>query len=190
VDRGVKIVVASGVLAVGIATAMLFRHPSQPARPPEPNSHDKLLVLRRRTGPPVAPQATPDRLTAQTELSSEAQQPAGTNRRLVPPAGPTSDSPSMAPGEPPPRLAKNYPQLLDRTASGADPLMRSQTPRAEPFVAGAGTHKIVDGDTLRALAERYLGDGDRYLEIYEANRDVLPSPEVLPIGVELTIPGP
>ena len=50
------------------------------------------------------------------------------------------------------------------------------------------THKIIDGDTLRALAERYLGDAGRYMEIYEANRLVLLKPEVLPIGVELGIP--
>jgi len=50
------------------------------------------------------------------------------------------------------------------------------------------THKIVDGDTLGSVAERYLGSADRRLEIYEANRDVLPSPQVLPIGVELRIP--
>jgi hypothetical protein len=50
------------------------------------------------------------------------------------------------------------------------------------------THKIVDGDTLTALADRYLGSPDRYLEIYEANRDQLPTPELLPIGIELTIP--
>ncbi len=49
-------------------------------------------------------------------------------------------------------------------------------------------HKIVDGDTLLELAEKYLGDRDRYLEIYQANRDTLPSPEVLPIGIEITIP--
>lgn len=50
------------------------------------------------------------------------------------------------------------------------------------------THKIVDGDTLEKLAERYLGSADRYMEIYEANRFLLPGPEVLPIGVELKIP--
>jgi len=50
------------------------------------------------------------------------------------------------------------------------------------------THKVVDGDTLEVLAERYLGSPDRCLEIYEANRDVLPSPQLLPIGAELKIP--
>jgi nucleoid-associated protein YgaU len=50
------------------------------------------------------------------------------------------------------------------------------------------THKIVDGDTLTSLAARYLGDGRRSGEVYEANRGVLPSPDTLPIGVTLKIP--
>jgi phage tail protein X len=50
------------------------------------------------------------------------------------------------------------------------------------------THTVVDGDTLAALAERYLGSSGRALEIYNANRILLPSPDVLPIGVELRIP--
>jgi hypothetical protein len=50
------------------------------------------------------------------------------------------------------------------------------------------THQIADGDTLSKLASRYLGRGDRYLEIYELNRDVLASPDLLPIGAVLKIP--
>lgn len=46
----------------------------------------------------------------------------------------------------------------------------------------------MDGDTLKLLARRYFGTPDRFMEIYEANRDVLPNPEVLPIGAELKIP--
>ena len=49
-------------------------------------------------------------------------------------------------------------------------------------------HKVVDGDTLATLAERYLGCADRAAEIYQLNRDRLLSPELLPIGVELRIP--
>jgi hypothetical protein len=49
-------------------------------------------------------------------------------------------------------------------------------------------HTIRDGDSLFTLAERFLGDSGRYLEIYEANRDVLVSPEQLPIGGQLRIP--
>ena len=49
-------------------------------------------------------------------------------------------------------------------------------------------HKIVDGDTLRDIAERYLGSPDRAQDIFDANRDVLSSSQLLPIGVELKIP--
>ncbi|MCA9102890.1 MAG: LysM peptidoglycan-binding domain-containing protein [Planctomycetales bacterium] len=49
-------------------------------------------------------------------------------------------------------------------------------------------HTIRDGDSLFTLAERFLGDSGRYLEIYEANRDVLRNPEQLPIGKQLRIP--
>lgn len=50
------------------------------------------------------------------------------------------------------------------------------------------THKVVDGDTLAALAERYLGSSARAQEIYEANREALRDPMLLPIGVELKLP--
>lgn len=48
-------------------------------------------------------------------------------------------------------------------------------------------HRIVDGDTLPALAQRYLGSSARFREIFDANRDQLPSPDLLPIGVVLRI---
>ena len=49
-------------------------------------------------------------------------------------------------------------------------------------------HRVVEGDTLRRLAERYLGDRERYLDLYEANGDVLFHPRLLPIGIEIVIP--
>jgi nucleoid-associated protein YgaU len=55
-------------------------------------------------------------------------------------------------------------------------------------------HKVVDGDSLGSLAERYLGGRDRWREIFEANdrtripEAALTDPEALPIGAELRIP--
>lgn len=66
-----------------------------------------------------------------------------------------------------------------RSGSTADAGNRGPLPR---------THRIVDGDTLSGLATRYLGRADRFGEIYEANRDVLRSPDVLPLGATLKIP--
>jgi LysM repeat protein len=50
------------------------------------------------------------------------------------------------------------------------------------------THRIVDGDTLSKLADEFLGRADRYLEIFELNRDVLANPDLLPIGTLLKLP--
>ena len=50
------------------------------------------------------------------------------------------------------------------------------------------THVIMDGDTLESIAGRYLRDPNRGYEIYNSNRDVLPSPGSLPIGVKIVIP--
>lgn len=52
------------------------------------------------------------------------------------------------------------------------------------------THRIVDGDTLPRLAESYFQDAGRADEIFQLNRDRLPSFDLLPIGVEINLPTP
>jgi hypothetical protein len=54
--------------------------------------------------------------------------------------------------------------------------------------ADASRHVVADGDTLSQLALRYLGRAELYGQIYELNRDVLASPDLLPIGAVLRIP--
>ncbi len=49
-------------------------------------------------------------------------------------------------------------------------------------------HIVSNGDTLEKLAERYLGDSGRALELFDLNRDQLANPHLLPIGAELRIP--
>ncbi len=49
-------------------------------------------------------------------------------------------------------------------------------------------HIVSDGDSLERLASRYLSDPHRGREIYELNRAILMSPDILPIGAELRIP--
>ena len=70
--------------------------------------------------------------------------------------------------------AEAEPQRLDQSASEAG--------------ARALTHKIVDGDTLATLAAKYLGDAQRWRELYEHNADLLTNPELLPIGRVIRIP--
>ena len=47
---------------------------------------------------------------------------------------------------------------------------------------------LVKGDTLSGLAKRYLGNGNLYMRIFEANRDQLKDPNLIKIGQKLRIP--
>jgi nucleoid-associated protein YgaU len=53
---------------------------------------------------------------------------------------------------------------------------------------GPRTHAVVDGDSLPKLAERFLGDPQLANQIFDLNRDVLSSSDLLPIGAELKLP--
>ena len=54
----------------------------------------------------------------------------------------------------------------------------------------ATTYTVVSGDSLWKIAKKLLGDGTRYLEIYELNKDVIGSnPDLIYPGQVLTIPG-
>jgi len=71
------------------------------------------------------------------------------------------------------------------------PTASVESPRFEqsrPKNSNALRHKVRDGDTLPSLAAAYYGDADRYPAIFEANRSVLSSPDVLTIGTYLVIP--
>jgi hypothetical protein len=113
-------------------------------------------------------------------------------QRLVP-LGPASPAETDLP----PRLPPSFPPYVraHEASHSAQPTGRRTTvPVPSEREAGTEepaeerTHKIADGDTLRSIAARYLEDGDRYLEVFHANRSLLSSPDLLPIGAELKIP--
>ena len=51
------------------------------------------------------------------------------------------------------------------------------------------TYTVKPGDNLTEIAEKMLGDGDKWRMVYEANRDKLQSPDRVKVGQELHIPG-
>lgn len=50
------------------------------------------------------------------------------------------------------------------------------------------TYTVKEGDVLSEIASRLLGSSRQYLAIYEANRDILESPDALQAGMTLKIP--
>jgi nucleoid-associated protein YgaU len=75
---------------------------------------------------------------------------------------------------------------MEREWLGQSPATSARSIELE--AADVRRHLISDGDTLGTIAHRYLGSAERRSDIFEYNRDVLASPEVLPIGKELRIP--
>ena len=49
-------------------------------------------------------------------------------------------------------------------------------------------HQVARGDTLSSIARQYYNNPARWRDIYEANRNVLPSENALQVGQELVIP--
>ena len=49
-------------------------------------------------------------------------------------------------------------------------------------------YTIVSGDTLYAIAKKFLGDGNKYPDIFEANREVIQDPDKIFPGQVIRIP--
>ncbi len=49
-------------------------------------------------------------------------------------------------------------------------------------------YEIKSGDTLWAIAQKFLGNGARYTEIFEANKEVIKNPDLIYPGQKIRIP--
>lgn len=147
------------------------RWPSPSAAPASP-----------RLRPVPQPDELPDAASPQTQPPLAAGRIESTPQRVI-----TFDRPDVsarvaaeASASPGPREA-DIPRL--DLPGGAAPVAAA-TPAAV-----AGTVTVRSGDTLYAIAQRALGDGDRWRELYDANRDQLKSPNLVQAGMNLRVPG-
>lgn len=59
-------------------------------------------------------------------------------------------------------------------------------PAVSPYLA---EHTVVSGDNLSYISKQYYGTADKYMKIYEANKDVIGSnPSLIRAGMVLKIP--
>jgi hypothetical protein len=65
-------------------------------------------------------------------------------------------------------------------------------PAATPAGGGAGaqTYTVQSGDTLGAIAKKFLGNANAYMDIFNANKDQLSDPDKIKPGQVLKIPQP
>jgi len=86
------------------------------------------------------------------------------------------------------------PSLPGRPNSPARPATTpAQKPTASNNTAGGRTYTVVSGDTLWGIAQRFLGNGNRYWEIVQANKSrytsLLNNPNLISPGWKFIIPG-
>ncbi len=94
------------------------------------------------------------------------------------------------------RIASGRPATAERTDTASPtrpaPAVASPTarPQAAPARAEATTYRVQRGDTLSRIAANLYNDSSAWNKIYEANRDILPTPNSLREGQTLKIPPP
>lgn len=82
-------------------------------------------------------------------------------------------------------------ELLRRNNEGVSVLVPGQTilvPVRDDAGPTAREHVVADGESLWIISREFYGKGSRWAEIYEANRDVLASPDAVRAGMVLRIP--
>ncbi len=57
-----------------------------------------------------------------------------------------------------------------------------------PAAGDTQTYTVKSGDSLSKIAKHFYGDGSKWHQIYEANRDKIKNPDLIHPGQELTIP--
>jgi nucleoid-associated protein YgaU len=175
-DPAVKTAMAFCVVLGGVCAALWFRdmrpRPKQPPPAVAPQQSETLSIPRDRQKTRQPPKKhSASRMPSELEPTLPPMIPASPRRE----SAPALDAPPPAVTPP---TDSRWDHSLDKLLP-ARSAPQSQQPRR---------HVIVDGDTLAALAERYLGSAARAGELFQANRDVLMDPQLLPIGVELRIP--
>lgn len=51
-------------------------------------------------------------------------------------------------------------------------------------------HKVAKGENLSVIAKKYLGNANKYMDVFNANKDILKNPDLIQVGQELKIPFP
>lgn len=179
--RASRLFIFAGTLATGLCAAWPFRHDSPPVARPPAAAIPLELTLRRQDVMLHASGGNENSPATGLEASTiSSRTPAARKLQLTslenlgpPPELPVAFQPQSEPAEP---MAKTPDEARAEALSTTNRFAR---PRS---------YRLRDGDTLEKLAERFLGSRDRATDIFEANRETLARPDLLPVGTTITIP--
>jgi nucleoid-associated protein YgaU len=78
--------------------------------------------------------------------------------------------------------------VADIRATGPQP--GASAAGSQPAAQGDRTYTVKSGDTLSKIAKETLGNANAYMDIFNANKDVLSDPDQIKPGQVLKIPTP
>jgi nucleoid-associated protein YgaU len=78
--------------------------------------------------------------------------------------------------------------VVAATPAGGDGVELRVVQKADGAVEQYQFYTVQPGDSLGAIAVKFYGDINRYMNVYEANRMILSSPDVIRVGQRLVIP--
>ena len=84
------------------------------------------------------------------------------------------------------RAARAAPERKPHEPAPKRPVGPDVTPKETSKVPS--TYVIADGDTLSEISQKLYGTSRRWNDLYQANKDVLPDPDTLTVGVTLRVP--
>ena len=191
--RDVKLGLALGILVIGFAAAFCFPRQSATEIAVSPSTGLKLAAIdeeirleRRRTF--VGEELTPPE---QPTLAEPLAEVATVNPELPPLQTAAMRARELASSAPEP-IRRDVPTPpADSELGGAElnsvHVVNDTVAAAEP-AAEEIFYTVQSGDTLSGVASKTLGSSRKFEAIYEANRDILATPNSLQIGMKLRIP--
>lgn len=110
------------------------------------------------------------------KVETSAQQSASPKEAEIIESRPVTDVTSSEPA------ATTEPVSAAQTITEPEPVAEATT------TAAANTVTVLQGETLFKIAQRVYGSGAKYLDLYEANKDVIENPDLIRVGQVLKIP--
>jgi len=176
--------VVLGILGLGLLAALPFRH-----HPSDDNAAERRVaqdVLQLRAVPAL--QVSPVPKEPLVDFPETTREEATTKPVPIRPAeiraGDELDRATQAPD-----FSLPLPAGIDISIDRDRDVVDTDGTTSQTTENAKVRHVIRDGETLRSIAAKYYGDEQQALKIYEANRDKLSHPDLLPLGIEIEVPG-
>lgn len=80
------------------------------------------------------------------------------------------------------------PNYSDLTADIQAPAAAAAAAAAASSTPAARTYTVQPGDSLSKISKQFYGDANKYMKIFEANKDKLSDPDKVRAGIDLVIP--